>query len=88
MDNLIPNLDATSQADLLIFWHRHQGGRAAYLIGLSGSGMRTTTAKLANYAANKATAMSLRLAGKISAAMTYERICEDIYETLPNEVKW
>ena len=41
-----------------------------------------------HYAANKATAMGLRLAGKIADAMTYEGICERLYNQLPEFARW
>lgn len=43
---------------------------------------------LRNYAANKATAMKLRAEGKISAAMTYETICDRLYQELPDFARW
>ena len=43
---------------------------------------------LKNYAANKATAMTLRAEGKIATAVTYEQICERLYGDLPEFARW
>ena len=43
---------------------------------------------LKNYAANKATAMTLRADGKIATARTYERICQRLYGDLPEFARW
>lgn len=47
-----------------------------------------TTKTLGAYASNKATAIRLRLAGNIAGAMTYEDICERVYQSLPAYAKW
>ena len=82
------NLDCETSEYLMHFWLHHQGGRNAKTLGLSGKGSRRTTGALANYAANKATAMRLRKQGFIANAMDYERICDRIYETLPESARW
>ena len=43
---------------------------------------------LRNYAANKATAMTLRAEGKIATALTHERICQRLYGDLPEFARW
>jgi hypothetical protein len=85
----VPNIDAMEQADLMRFWNRHQRGidsRAMFPDG--GKGTKTATADLANYAANKAAAISCRTSGNIQAALVYEGICERIYERLPVWARW
>lgn len=47
-----------------------------------------TTKRLSGYAANKAIAQQLRIAGKIDTAMIYETICDRIYRELPGYAKW
>lgn len=41
-----------------------------------------------NYLWNKLTAMHCRAEGKIETALTYEKICDDIYANLPSNVRW
>ncbi len=43
---------------------------------------------LATYAERKADAMRRRLAGDIKAALEYERTCDVIYRTLPDDFRW
>lgn len=43
---------------------------------------------IAHYAANKATAMRCRARGEITTAMIYERICQHIYDKLPDYARW
>jgi hypothetical protein len=43
---------------------------------------------LGSYASNKATAMGLRADGQIERAQEYERICERIYQNLPEWARW
>lgn len=44
--------------------------------------------KLRQYASNKATAMRYRMAGEIGPAMHRERLCERIYNELPEWARW
>jgi hypothetical protein len=46
------------------------------------------TRNIRNYLQNKLTAMHLRIEGRISTAMTYEAICERIYNDLPHNARW
>lgn len=46
------------------------------------------TSWLGAYASNKATAMDCRLRGDSQAATCYETICEQIYDRLPEGVRW
>ncbi len=85
------NLDGESITNLMEFWFRAQShpikmGRLIF--PSTPKGYATATKNLANYAANKATAMRCRLAGKIEAAICYELICEGIYDRLPKFAKW
>ena len=41
-----------------------------------------------NYCWNKATAMAQREQGQIQTAISYEQICETIYNRLPTWAKW
>lgn len=84
----VPNLDAMNADELMTFWMHHQRGRNRKELGLSGRNSMNTTGDLACYASNKATAISCRLRGDITAAQVYEQICDGIYKTLPSEVKW
>lgn len=90
-DNTVPNLDAMSRADLTAFWVRYQSvGKRADCAGLVGRRPRYTVlaADLGAYAINKATAMRCRERGDITAACVYETICDNIYETLPEDLRW
>lgn len=85
----VPNFDAMPPTELMNFWFDHQRGRNSKdIFPDGGKGSRTITARLAGYASNKATAMRCRENGQIVAALVYERICDDIYNRLPKEVKW
>jgi hypothetical protein len=84
----IPNFDACTHDDLTAFWMNHQRGRNRKALGIVGPNSVNLTATLAAYAINKATAMTCRLRGDIMAAMTYETICDNIYDRLPEDVKW
>lgn len=86
---LLPNLDCETPDFLMDFWSKHQGGRGArILFPGGGKGTRRATADLANYAANKATAMRCRAQGEIEVALSYERICDNIYSGLPEAARW
>jgi hypothetical protein len=89
MENNVPNLDAMTADDLMAFWMKHQAGRAALeLFPAGGRGTRSTTAALANYASNKATAMQCRVRGDIQTALMYEGIADRIYAGLPKGSRW
>jgi hypothetical protein len=84
-----PNLDAMDAAELSAFWVRHHGGiRVKELFPEGGEGTKTATRDLAHYAINKAVAMKCRARGDITAALTYETICDRIYKTLPAFAHW
>jgi hypothetical protein len=73
----------------MAFWRKHQSGRQYRAIFPNGgTGAKRAVADLAAYASNKATAQNFRLEGKINVALTYEKICEKIYNHLPAWAKW
>ena len=87
----VPNLDAMPEADLWAFWKRYARPSrkdAEELIGDRRNGFTVLSGRLAGYASNKATAMSCRVRGDIAAAMTYEGICDGIYERIPEDLRW
>lgn len=43
---------------------------------------------LHDYAIRKEKAMRARLAGKINEAMMHERRCNELYQKLPDDVRW
>lgn len=90
--NNIPNLDAMTEDELMAFWQRYQNRQtrkdAAELIGDRRKGYTVLAAKLGGYASNKAAAIACRSRGDIQAAEVYESICEQIYETLPSDLRW
>lgn len=91
MANNVPNLDAMPDSELMEFWKRyHRASRkdAAELIGDTRMGYIKLSAKLANYACNKAVAMQCRVRGDIPAAALYEDIAERIYRELPEDLRW
>lgn len=83
------NLDAMSREELLSFWMKHQSGRNyRELFPEGGKGSKKAAGDLANYASNKATAMSCRVSGDIERAMMYESIADRIYAVLPAFAQW
>lgn len=89
--NTIPNLDLLTEKELMDFWSKyHQASRkdAAELIGDKRPGYTNLAATLANYACNKATAISCRLRGDIDAAFIYEHAADICYNQLPSDLKW
>jgi hypothetical protein len=82
------NLDCMSLPDLMGFWAKYQSGRCYRDLGISGKGAKRAAGDVANYAANKATAMQCRLRGDIQTAIMYESICDRIYSDLPASLRW
>ncbi len=87
-----PNLDDSMTAAELFAWS-HTIGHATKaqrieLFGNSGKGTKLAAKALANYAANKGTAMQCRARGDIATAQMYESICERIYSDLPAFARW
>ena len=85
------NLDATDIDDLRAFHDRlrkHLVAEARKLFPDRPQGYLRAARTLKHYASNKATAMELRLAGKINDALTYEGICDRLYSQLPDFARW
>lgn len=86
-----PNLDCRTPSELMAFWHASYVGGwslARFLFPDRPRGYVAVTGHLGGYASNKATAMTCRERGDIVAAESYERICETIYESLPDWARW
>ena len=81
------NMDAMEPEELWHFWKLTNRVRpiafARELFPTQPKGYIKATKLLGCYASNKATAMTLRLEGKIESAITYENICDRIYQELP-----
>ncbi len=89
--NRVPNFDAMTNAELMAFWKRYTRPTrkdAEALVGDRRPGFTNLSAKLANYACNKATAMTCRLKGDVRAASIYEAVCDRIYGELPADLRW
>lgn len=86
------HLDGMSQDELMAFWKRYRKGAkledCRALIGDSRKGYTRIANDLANYASNKATAIQCRLNGLLRTALSYEAICDRIYDGLPKDVRW
>jgi len=86
------NLDCMEIDELWALWKKASGVRPVkagreWFPG-KPEGYVSAAKQIGNYAANKATAMRLRLGGKIAQAMVYEGICDSIYCHLPDYAKW
>lgn len=87
----IPNFDTMAPAELMKFWRKYTRPRrkdAAALLGGVRPLYTVIASQLANYACNKATAISCRNKGDVQAAEIYERCCELIYDELPRDLRW
>ena len=87
------NLDNMTTEPMELFAWSHTFGHATKaqrieVFGQTGKGTVRALKDLANYAANKATAMQCRARRDISTAQMYERIAEKIYIGLPPFAKW
>ena len=86
------NPDAMEISDLEQFWADSQSAtypQAYDFFMMDGlSGITKVFRNLGNYCSNKAAAMRCRLDGDIPKALDYERICDDIYESLPHWAIW
>jgi len=86
------NLDCMEIDELWALWKRTNSVRpveaAREFFPERPQGYVGAAKMLGNYAANKATAMRLRLGGKIAQAMVFEGICDSIYCRLPDYAKW
>lgn len=90
MENNVPNLDAMDHDELMLFWSEHHNNNRTKAQALFGNrkGQIRAMKDLANYASNKATAITCRLEGKIQSALMYENIADRIYNNLPDWAKW
>lgn len=85
----VPNLDALDKSELMLFWSNARTiKKARELFPTRPKGFYRASKDLANYAANKATAMSCRENGSIQTALKYEAICDKIYAALPYWARW
>lgn len=87
----IPNFDAMTSDELMAFWskyHRPTRKDAEALVGDRRPRFTRIAAALANYACNRAVAMSCREKGDLTAASIYGHACESIYSGLPADVRW
>ena len=86
----LPNLDCMTESDLHAFADAHTGSNRSAALNLIGrrKGYMKLDAKLVAYALNKATAMWCRERGDILSASIYEQICDNIYESLPSDLRW
>jgi hypothetical protein len=85
------NFDGMDPDDLRAFHDRlrqHLVAEAQKLFPDRPEGYLRAARTLKHYASNKATAMTLRLAGRINDALTYEGICERLYHQLPEFARW
>jgi hypothetical protein len=86
------NLDCLTPAELMSLWNQTNSVRpiacARKWFPTCPKGYVRATKDLGHYAANKATAMELRIEGKIQTALMYEGICDRIYAELPDYAKW
>lgn len=88
---MIPNFDGMTQGELMEFWSRyHRASRkdAEELVGDRRKGYTNIAAVVANYACNKAVAMTCRVKGDINAALIYEHSADLCYNQLPQDLKW
>ena len=86
-----PNLDAMERGELMEFWQATNVTpvtEARRLFPERPAGYVSATKNLGHYAANKATAMRCRLAGRPDSALQYEAICDRIYSDLPEFARW
>jgi hypothetical protein len=87
----IPNFDSMDREELMEFWSKYNRPRrkdAEALIGDRRKGYTTLCGDLAGYASNKAAAIGCREKGDIVGAQIYEKICDNIYSDLPEDLKW
>ncbi len=81
----IPNFDGMSKEELMEFWaryHRPTRKDAEELVGDRSPGFTLVAAKAANYACNKAVAMTCREKGDTEAAKIYDLVCDRLRKEL------
>ena len=87
----VSNFDTMDHDELMAFWKRYTRPSrkdAELLVGDRRPGFTTVASALANYACNKAVAMTCRLEGNVDSALTYEHACDIIYERIPEDLRW
>jgi hypothetical protein len=83
------NLDCPNEVENFISEYKTlKGRRLANLLGMNGRGSVRNADSLSCYAWNKLTAMNLRKRGQIRDAVQYESIYDQIYNTMPDCIKW
>jgi hypothetical protein len=80
--------DANECAEFLAGYGHLKGARLARSLGLSGPGSIKAASDLLNYAQLKERATAERLDGRVSSALDYERMADQIYISLPESLRW
>lgn len=80
--------DEQERADFIRELGYLKGARLARSLGLSGPGSIKAASDLLNYAQMKQRASAERLDGRISSALDYERIADQLYIGLPESLRW
>lgn len=91
MANNVPNFDLMNAGECWKFWNKYRypsRKEAQELIGDNRKGYVRLAETLANYAFNRANASQCRFSGHMTDALHYEEICDNIYNSLPNDLKW
>jgi len=89
--NTVPNLDGLAIEELEAFHAKYSSAtlhEAADLVGDTRRGYTIATQLLATYAQTKALAMRARELGNIVGALAHEFTCENIYNLLPEDLRW
>jgi hypothetical protein len=87
----VPNLDAMNYTQLINLWNTCDKSPlkvARYLFPGRPKGYVKVVKGLGAYAINKAVAIQAREDGRINTALKYERICENIFNKLPEWARW
>lgn len=90
-ENQIPNFDAMTAEDLFNFalkFRKPSRKAAAELIGDTRDGYTKIARELARYAEAKCVAMKARAKGAIGNALSHEELCDRIYDSLPEDLRW
>lgn len=86
------NPDAMTIEELWQVWQQTNSVRpirfAREMFPAKPVGYVRATRDLGCYVSNKATAMRCREVGQIETALQYERICDSIYDRLPEYARW
>jgi hypothetical protein len=90
MSQELPNLDAMTREELLVFWgewHEASYKQAEKLVGVRPDASKVVEV-LACYAITKAVAIGARLKGDTKSSLMYELECQQTYEQLPSDLRW